>query len=270
MSDRQPAVAGTFYPGNRKELLEQLDGFLDGITVKQDCEMAISPHAGYEYSGRTAAHAIASLKGSQRFIILGASHYPLGPGFSIMSSGSWETPLGVAMVDREMASALMGKCSLLEEDSSAHRREHSIEVQIPFLQRLFPRFAFVPISVRNEGYGKGFLKDCEALGHAAALAAKAGAGIIASSDFSHYVSLEEAEMKEKPVLDAILGLDPAAFFRALKRTDASICGYGPIAATLYAARELGLRARLIHSSNSGEATGDSSEVVSYHAVGFHK
>ncbi|MEE9406188.1 MAG: AmmeMemoRadiSam system protein B, partial [Candidatus Aenigmarchaeota archaeon] len=221
-------------------------------------------------SGKSAAHAIASLKRFQRFIILGPSHYPVGPKFSVVINGSWETPLGNVPVDSEMAAALKNKCSILEEDESAHEKEHSIEVQLPFLQHRFKKLMFVPISIMNTGYDEGFLKACESLGQSVALAAKAGAGIIASSDFSHYVSLEDARKKEKPALEAITKLDPKGFFTALDKADSSVCGYGPIAVLLYAAKELGLKAKVLHSSNSGDVTGDTSEVVSYHAIGFYR
>jgi AmmeMemoRadiSam system protein B len=270
MTERHPAVAGAFYPDNKKVLLEQLNSLFSGVSEKHDCEAVVSPHAGYAYSGKGAAHAIAGLKQFQRFIILGPNHYLRGPSFSIMSSGTWETPLGKVAVDREMAAALKNKCKLLEEDESGHEREHSIEVQLPFLQHRFRRFMFVPISIMNTSYSSSFLKDCEALGHAIALAAKAGAGIIASSDFSHYVPLQEARRKEKPAIGQIEKLDPEGFFRALDKADSSVCGYGPIAVLLYAAKELGLKARLMHSSSSADATGDESEVVSYRAIGFYK
>lgn len=270
MADRNPAVAGAFYPDNKKVLLSQLDGLFSKASEKHESEMVISPHAGYVYSGRTAAHAIASLKPFQRFIILGPNHYLRGPAFSVMGHGSWETPLGSVMIDRELAAALKAKCGLLEEDSAAHEKEHSIEVQLPFLQHRFRKLMFVPICVMNTDYDMGFLKSCESLGHAVALAAKAGVGVIASSDFSHYVPLTKAKRMEKPVLEQIGKLSPGGLFRALDRVGASVCGYGPIAVLLYAAKELGLKARVLHSSSSADATGDDSEVVSYHAIGFYK
>jgi AmmeMemoRadiSam system protein B len=267
--DRLPAVAGTFYPGDKKELqaiLKEL--FKPADKIRGDCLGVISPHAGYVYSGPGTAHAIASLKPCQRFIILGPNHFLRGHSFSIMSSGSWETPLGKVPVDSELAAALMNKCSLLEEDGVSQEREHSIEVQLPFLQHRFSRFAFVPISVMNTDYSPKFLKDCEAVGKAIALAVKAGAEVIASSDFSHYISLDDARKKDREAIQQIEKLDPEGLFEVLDKVEASVCGYGPIAVLLYAARELKLKAKLIHSSSSADATGDKKQVVSYQAIGF--
>jgi AmmeMemoRadiSam system protein B len=184
-----------------------------------------------------------------------------------MGSGSWSTPLGKVPIDEKAAGALKKACSFLEEDENVQDSEHSIEVQLPFLQHRFKDFSFVPVTVLNMGYNKGFLKQCEKLGKAIA---GQKAGMIASSDFSHYVSSEEAQEKEKGILEAIEAIDPEGMFRELEKVKASVCGFGPIAVLLYAARELGLSAKVIHSSDSGDITGDKSEIVSYHAIGFYR
>jgi MEMO1 family protein len=264
---REPAVARMFYEGKREELERHLNALFKNM--KQGRERAvISPHAGYIYSGRTAAHAIAALGKAERFIILGPNHTGLGPEFSTMTIGSWRTPLGKVQIDKKLAESLMD-CGFLQEDDMAHAREHSIEVQLPFLQHRFPRFSFVPICIQNTSYSEEFMGKCEALGHLVAREMKKShAGLIASSDFSHYLQKKIADEKDLAAIRAILALDVKAFFSELSGRDASVCGFGPIAVAMYVAKELGMRPRLLHKSSSGDQTGDDRSVVTYYAVGF--
>ncbi len=265
---RKPVVSGMFYPSDKGELEEMLDGLFSGTGKGRNLGV-VSPHAGYPYSGKGSAFAINSLREAGSFIILGPNHTGLGKPFSILLDGEWETPLGKVKIDSDLANALNNKCGFLDEDSSAHMQEHSIEVQLPFLQHRFRGFSFVPVCIMNASYSGEFLRECERLGKAAAEAVKAGkAGVIASSDFSHYVPLEAAEKVEKEVIGKILGLDLKGFFRVLEKNQASICGFGPIAVLMAAAKELGLKGKLLHSSNSGEGTGDFTSVVSYRAIVF--
>ena len=265
---RKPVVAGMFYPSEPGELEKLLKGLFSGAG-KGNSLGVVSPHAGYPYSGKGSAFAINSLKEADRFIVLGPNHTSLGRPFSILLDGEWETPLGKVRIDPELANALNNKCEFLEEDSSAHMQEHSIEVQLPFLQHRFRKFSFVPICIMNPGYSEEFLKRCEKLGKVIASLVKAGkVGIVASSDFSHYIPAEEAERIDKLAIEQILKLDLAGFFQLLEKEQASICGFGPIAVLMAAAKELGLKGRLLHSSNSGEATKDFSSVVAYRAIGF--
>jgi AmmeMemoRadiSam system protein B len=265
---REPAVARMFYEGGREPLQKRLNSLFKNMKPGRE-RAVISPHAGYVYSGRTAAHAIASLAKAERFIILGPNHTGLGPEFSIMDCGTWRTPLGKVQVDRKLADELLKSCGALDVDEIAHMREHSIEVQLPFLQHRFPRFSFVPVCIKNTEYSEGFLSRCMELGHAVAKEMKGGkAGLVASSDFSHYLPKKTAQEKDTAALRKILALDIGGFFSELSRMDASICGFGPIAVAMAAAKELSLRPRLIHKSDSGEQTGDPSSVVSYYAIGF--
>ena len=143
---RQPVVAGMFYSGNREGLKHDLEHFFSRAKAKKRCRMVVSPHAGYVYSGQTAAYAISSLEPAKKFIILGPNHPGLGAQFSVMSSGSWRTPLGDCRIDRDLAAKLESS-DFLEEDELAHMQEHSIEVQLPFLQLRFKDFSF-------SGFGK--------------------------------------------------------------------------------------------------------------------
>lgn len=265
---RKPVVAGTFYPSDTKELKGLLGELFSG-TKKGKSLCAVSPHAGYPYSGRGSAFAVSSLKEAKGFIILGPNHTGLGMPFSIMAEGGWETPLGNVKIDSGLAGKLLSACDFLDEDSLAHMQEHSIEVQLPFLQYRFKRFGMVPICIMNTDYSEGFLKKCEALGKAiAGLMKGEGIGVIASSDFSHYIPLEEAERIDGEAIKEILKPDLGGFFRVLKKENASICGFGPIAVLMAAAKALKLKGKLLHSSNSGEATGDTGSVVTYRAIGF--
>ncbi len=267
---RPPAVAGMFYDLGRPGLEKTLENLFSGIREGPGYNAVISPHAGYAYSGRTAARAISSLNPGKRFIILGPNHTGAGSEFSLTSSGSWKTPLGEVPVDRGIACALRD-CGLPEEDELAHSGEHSIEVQLPFLQHRFGQgFSFVPVSIMGSGFNHTFLEKCRKLGSClAGIAARHDAWIVASSDFSHYISLEAARKNDFMAIDMIKDLDLEGFFRILHETRASICGYGPIAVLMAAARKLGWkRVDVLDYTSSGEATGDTREVVAYAAIGF--
>ncbi len=271
MMIRQPVVAGTFYPTDRVGLKKEIERCLSGLKTKSDCQLVISPHAGYVYSGKIAAQAISSLVRAESFLIFGPNHHGLGPEFCVADKGMWATPLGNVRVESRLADLLIKKCPFIERSDAGHKREHSIEVQLPLLQHMFKDFTFVPISVFNVDYSESLLKNCIQLGQAAAdLVRKYGCGLIASSDFSHYLPLALANQKDGLVIEKILDLDPAGLFRTLARIDGSVCGYGPIAIVLAAARELELKAKMIGSASSADISGDFGSVVTYHAIGFYK
>jgi len=266
--ERQPAVAGMFYEHDARNLSVRLDGLFSGLKPVKPCRVVISPHAGYEYSGRTAAHAIAALKPAKRFFVIGPNHTGSGQEFSVMSSGSWRTPLGSCPVDAGLASALR-ECRFVSEDSRAHAREHSIEVQLPLLQHRFRSFSFAPLCIMGMDYSMSLLGKCEDIGKAVAAAAKSeGAGVIASSDFSHYLPREIAAGKDSAAIRQIMKMSGAGLFRELEKTEGSVCGFAAIAVAISAAKELGLRPELLHSSSSGDVTGDYRSAVTYHAIGF--
>ncbi|UCD03235.1 MAG: AmmeMemoRadiSam system protein B, partial [Candidatus Aenigmatarchaeota archaeon] len=162
------------------------------------------------------------------------------------------------------------KLDFIEDDDLAHSSEHSIEVQLPFLQHRFKSFRFVPVCIMNIRYTDDFLYKCQSLGKTiASILHKKEVGVIASSDFSHYLPQNVADMKDEAALEKILNLDIRQFFRKLEEVDASVCGFGPIAVVMSGAKELGLKAKLIHKSSSGDTTGDHNAVVSYYALGFY-
>jgi hypothetical protein len=265
---RQPVVAGMFYFLDSGNLNRQLSGFFSKAKTEIACNCVISPHAGYEYSGLTATYAISSLKLVNDFIILGPNHTGLGSEFSIMSDGVWETPLGKCRINKAIATELK-KCKILEEDINAHLEEHSIEVQLPFLQYRFKEFSFVPICIMNIDYSHKFLEKCELLGrYIVDLIKKDNIGVIASTDFSHFLPLDIARDKDEKAIKKIEKLDLKGFFKTLEETSASICGYGPIAVLISVAKTLSLKPQIIHQSSSGDASGDFGSVVTYYAIGF--
>ncbi len=269
MDTRLPAVAGAFYPSHKQPLLAWLEKLFGGIKdVKSSCTAVISPHAGYQYCGVTAARAITALKKFRKFIILGPNHYLRGSDFATVSKGVWNTPLGDCKIDSRLAASLK-RGKIVSEDPFAHEREHSIEVMIPLLQYRLKTFSFVPVSIMNVDYSPEFLGKCVKLGKALARIVKKGdVGVIVSSDFSHYLPLEIAKKKDKTAMEKINELDIVGFFGALDNMQASVCGYGPIAVLMSMAKELKLKSRVIDSSSSADVTRDKDSVVTYHAVGF--
>ena len=270
MSVRNPVVAGMFYPDDPENLKKQLHSLFSQVKIRKTYQGVISPHAGYVYSGLTAAYAIKSLKRSKRFIILGPNHTGFGSKFAVDPNTQWETPLGRCSIDTKLKTEIM-RCELVDEDELSHHAEHSIEVQLPFLQYRFKRFTFLPLCVMAEGYSERFLSECDALAEVIAhiLNKYTDTSIVASSDFSHYLPDEIARKKDDLAMQRIVRLDVEGFFQTLKRINASICGYAPITILMFVAKKLGMKkAELIHYSTSGEVTKDFDSVVSYAAVGF--
>ena len=267
MDIRKPVVSGVFYESEPNDLKNSIEEMFKN-TKSLNVLGVVSPHAGYVYSGRTSAFSIASLKPSRRFLILGPNHNLLGNEFSV-SKGIWETPLGEAKIDEELANELL-KNNLIEDDPVAHAHEHSIEVQIPFLQEKFGNFTFVPLSVANQDYSNRFLKKCESVAKTvSSLLKKHDFRIIASSDFSHYLPQKDADEKDRKAIEMIKNLDIRGFFNTLERVDASVCGYGPIVILMSVAKEMGWKnIEIIDHSSSGDVNGDFSSVVSYYSIGF--
>jgi AmmeMemoRadiSam system protein B len=214
------------------------------------------------YSGRVAAAVYAQISRPDTWVILGPNHTGLGAKASIMTSGTWETPLGGMPIDAELAQAILANSATLREDSLAHAREHSIEVQLPFLQREAPGSRFVPVALFAHEYTL-----CRDVGLAAATAIRATnrrAVLVASTDMSHYVSRSVAATQDRKAIDAILALDPEELHRVVRREGISMCGFHAVTAVLVAAKTLGASsAELVAYTDSGAVTGDATEVVAY-------
>lgn len=263
---RLPAVAGRFYPEDPEELARQIAAFVSS-QEKGPCPAiaCMVPHAGYRYSGHVAGAVYAQLKLPRRFLLLGPRHFPRGKAQAIDSEGAWQTPLGRAEIDSDLARELRAASPLLCEDRVAHQGEHALEVQLPFLQSLSGDVRFAPIALGPTDY-----VQLESLGQAIAeVLRRQGESVlmIASSDMNHYESDEITRRKDGLALERILELDAKGLFDTARREGVSMCGLGPMVSVLTAARLLGAtRARLVRYATSGEITGDLHEVVGYAGV----
>ncbi|MDA8164134.1 MAG: AmmeMemoRadiSam system protein B [Desulfobacteraceae bacterium] len=261
---RIPAVANQFYPGNAALLRETVAGLMPAAgPPKKKALAVVVPHAGYIYSGGVAAQTFARVDVPRDVIILGPNHHGRGAQAAIMREGSWEMPLGRVPVNGELADAILRhRPGLITVDESAHRLEHSLEVQIPFLQYMQPELTLVPLVL-----GTLALARCREAGTAIAAAVREYARpvlVVASTDMTHYESRETASRKDRLALDLIRGLDPDGLYQTVAANRISMCGIIPTTIALAAAIELGARhAELVRYTDSGEASGDTAQVVGY-------
>ena len=260
---RPPAVAGRFYPADPGELKRQIAALT--APVEEEPRSAIAcmvPHAGYRYSGHVAGAVYARLKLPSRLLLVGPRHFPRGRAQAIVSSGAWQTPLGRAEIDAELAVQLRDACPSLCEDAVAHETEHALEVQLPFLQQLRGDIRFVPIALGPLDY-----VQLEALGRAIAdvlRRQRASVLMIASSDMNHYESDEITRRKDGMALERVLEMDPRGLFDTVRGEGITMCGYGPVVSVLTAARLLSAtRATLVRYATSSDISGDRDEVVGY-------
>jgi MEMO1 family protein len=267
---RPPAVAGRFYSSDSRELTQQVDACLaqkDGTERKIAARGCVVPHAGYMYSGHVAGAVYASLEIPARCILLGPRHFPRGEPMAILTAGSWQMPMGNAEIDSALSTELARACPRLREDPVAHAREHSLEVQIPFLQRLVKDFRFVPVVLATDRY-----PVLEELGHAVAHVVAAQADpilVIASTDMNHYESDAITHRKDQLAIARILELDPRGLFDTVRSEGITMCGYAATVAALVAMQDLGAKeAQLVQYATSGDITGDRDEVVGYAGMVF--
>ena len=268
---RAPTVAGSFYPFDRKDLQDEVKKYLEGADLKVSGGVpiaAIAPHAGYMYSGSIAAYSYKRVRSVFEkppvFIILGPNHTGEGAQVAV-SKDDWSTPLGKVNVDQSIAKAIVEYSKSAKFDEEAHRLEHSIEVQLPFLQVLYRNPAIVPISIMaNE------METFEDIGRAIFKAVEQDSRdffVIASSDFTHYESAEEAKVKDSLAIETIKKLDYKAFLETVESRHISICGYGPIATMLVYAKLKGVSfIEILRYGNSGEVSGDALKVVAYASI----
>lgn len=259
---REPAVAGQFYSANSASLRRTIDSFLEKRESLLEAKAVVSPHAGYVYSGAVAGAVYSNVKLPKRMIVLGPNHTGRGAALSLHPEGEWLTPLGKVAIDAEMNRRLLEECPDLREDRMAHMREHSLEVQIPFLQSLVPEFRFSAICVGTADYA-----SLESLGHAMARVIQSlgePALIVASSDMTHYEPADVAREKDRLAIDQVIAVDPQGLYRVVSEKDISMCGFAPTVAALAACRDLGATSgHLIRYANSGDVSGDYHSVVGY-------
>ena len=263
---RKAFVAGQFYPGDEERLRRTIVELSGPKGAGKKAIAIVSPHAGYVYSGPVAAAVFSSTIIPGTVVILGPGHKEIGTLFAIQGRGSWLTPLGESPIEADLASRIMKRCALVEEDEQAHLWEHSLEVQLPFIQYHRKDAAIVPICVSHEaGYG-----ELEALGRALAEAIRDSGRetlVVASTDMSHYVSQKTAEKKDMLAIRKVLDLDPAGLYETVVEERISMCGFQPTAAALITAIGLGASgAQLVRYQTSGETTGDYAQVVGYAGI----
>jgi AmmeMemoRadiSam system protein B len=261
--DRAPAVAGRFYEGDAHVLAREVRGFLAAEAAPRPAVGLVAPHAGYLYSGAIAGAVYARVAVPPRVVVLGPNHTGLGrPAALWPAGGGWRTPLGTVPISQPLTEALAAS-ALVELDRAAHLREHSLEVQVPFLEVARPGVEIAALCL-----GPLELDECEALGRTVAAAARAhGALVVASSDMSHYIPAGEAREKDRHAIDRVLALDPEGLYRTVRREGLTMCGVIPATVMLFAARALGATgAELVRYGHSGEVTGDDDEVVGYAGI----
>ncbi len=266
---RLPAVAGQFYPDNPKELASVVQKYTAPTEAREKVKVraCLVPHAGYMYSGCVAGAVFSCISLPKKILIIGVRHYPRGEDLAIVSEGAWRTPLGDAPIDSGLAAQFRSACPALQEDRVAHSREHSLEVQLPFLQLLDPGFSFVPIAVGALEYEE-LVQTGEAIAKVLAHS-KEEILIVTSSDMNHYEDDETTRGKDRQAIDCLLRLDPEALYATCRDKNITMCGLGPAVVTLTAMNSLGAnKSALVRYATSGDVSGDRDAVVGYAGMTF--
>ena len=270
-SIRNSVIAGSWYPGNPKKLTEDIKGYLGRVPkpeIKGTLIALIAPHAGYIYSGQVAAYAYKLLEGKMYdvVVIVAPSHRAYFKGASVYPHGGYRTPLGVVPIAEDLTDALMNKSPLISDVPQAHAQEHSLEIQLPFLQVVLKDFRLVPIVM-----GEQDSATCEELGKAIAEEIRGKEVLlIASTDLSHFHPYERAVELDQVVLKHVNDFDPEGLSKDLKKGKCEACGGGPTVAVMLASRMLGAnRGEVLHYANSGDVMGDRSSVVGYMAAALY-
>lgn len=272
---RKSVFNGSFYPAGKSETEEFIKNAIKKADIPKEVNDAISyvvPHAGYMYSGKTAAFTYKAMKSSkmtdntETIIVVGPNHTGIGTPISI-SIEDWETPFGKASNDKELSKAIAANSEYLQIDEAAHKGEHSIEVQLPFLQYLFPEKRFVFVCMGDQSLAASELLSDAIIKAAEILNRKVL--VVASSDFNHYESAEVAKRKDSKLLEAVKTLDHKNFNRLVDEVHDTACGFGPITVAMLFAKDAGMKkGTILKYTNSGEETGDYSSVVAYCSIAF--
>ena len=264
---RSPVVADQFYPGDPAALIAELSRLIPDISPadRQPALAVISPHAGYFYSGAVAGETLARVEVPPDVVILGPNHHGQGADLAVTAAQAWQMPMGAVPVNRELAGAIIDSSPLFVNDDLAHRFEHSLEVQVPFLQYLCPELSIVPIVVSHISYDA-----CHQAGRGLAGAIRQYGKptlIVASTDMTHYESRQSAAVKDRLAIGFIIGLDPRGLYQTVLGQGITMCGVIPTTVALIAAIELGAkRTELVRYTDSGEASGDTRQVVGYAGI----
>jgi AmmeMemoRadiSam system protein B len=277
---RTPAVAGRFYPGRADELLREVREYTSAGKTSRDAPATtgliaaigcVAPHAGYIYSGSVAGAVYSRLEIPEHCVILCPNHTGKGRALAVMANTTWQTPLGEVAADAELSARLLRCFPALQEDSAAHRGEHAIEVQLPFLQTRQTELKIVPIAI-----GTSDFEVLRGLGEALADVIserreddqeKKKVLIIASSDMNHYESDAVTRVKDHKAIARVLAMDARGLWEVVMNEDISMCGFGPTIVMLTAAKLLGATsATLLKYATSGEVSGDYESVVGYAGI----
>lgn len=258
-------MAGLFYPDRPDRVEADLSRLLEDVSPKVSPRAVVVPHAGWTYSGQVAGAVYGRVALPRLAVLLGPNHTGVGPWGSIMTRGRWAIPGGEIAVASDLGRQILADCRELQEDDSAHAREHALEVQLPFLRRLRPEIQIVPITLMNTD-----LPFCQAVGSAVAGAVRAWAEpvlLVSSTDLNHYEPQAVGNRKDRLAIERILALDPEGLQRTVRAQRISMCGIAPTTALLCASRELGARrAELVRYMTSGDVSGDLDRVVGYCGV----
>lgn len=261
---RLPAVAGQFYPGDSDSLTHDLEQFVPGIPLEEKMVAlaVMSPHAGYMYSGAVAGETLARVIIPEAVIILGPNHHGQGAAVALSTRGAWRMPMGEAPINEELADILAAKSEHIQVDDTAHRFEHSLEVQVPFLQYMQPKLTIIPLVISHLSY-----RVCAEIGQAIAAAVQEydrPVLIVASTDMTHYESREVAKSKDMLAIGHVEDLDPEGLYNTVQNERISMCGIMPTTIALTAAKALGAeKAELVRYTDSGAVSGDTRQVVGY-------
>ena len=263
---RTPAVAGRFYPGRAEELLRDIREYTSPVKTGRIAAIGcVAPHAGYIYSGGVAGAVYSRLEIPERCVILCPNHTGKGRPLAVMANTTWQTPLGEVVADAELAARLLRRFPALQEDSAAHRAEHAIEVQLPFLQAQQPELNIVPIVI-----GTSDFDVLRGLGEALAdviAGREEKVLIVAASDMNHYESDAVTRVKDHKAIERVLAMDARGLWEVVMNEDISMCGFGPTIVMLTAAKLLGATsATLVKYATSGDVSGDYESVVGYAGI----
>lgn len=266
---RQPAAAGRFYPGSPKALEEEVLRCVATGEEPVRAAAVVCPHAAYPYSGSVAGAVYGRVEVPERVILIGVNHQGVGANAAVMTDGAWSTPLGEVPIDGELARAVLGRSRVLKDDARAHQYEHSLEVQIPFLQHFQPNLSIVPIVLFHSDEA-----ICRDIGEACAGAVREAEGpvlLVASTDLSHEAeNYELLKANDRRVIDRILALDPEGLLKEVAEKRVTMCGYGPTATVIVAAKSSGAsEAVLVQYSDSYAVSRSTDYVVGYVGIYIH-
>lgn len=263
--NRTPAVAGKFYPSGQGELLNEIRKHIPENGEKTSAIGIVSPHAGFMYSGDTAGAVYSKIEIPETVILIGPNHTGDGKPVSVMTEGVWSMPMGDLPIDTSLAESICNASSVVHADSKAHRYEHSVETQLPFLQFFRKEFKIVPICMMRTRF-----IDCQEVSRAILTGIKKSRRsvlLVASSDMTHYESHDSATEKDKKAIDQILKRDAEGLYKTVEKNHISMCGMNPVTVMLLCANEMGARrSRLVKYMTSGEVNGDRDHVVAYAGV----